>query len=183
MTRLSHNYILLQNDITLFNGILEEAICGTIYETTIKTFQRTHDGCGDYKALMAQHAGKDKWIVVLRDTTLYVNSSKWNGNTSFTLQNHVERCRAAYVDIETAAMHVPGNTLNKRTRVHIMLEYINDCMDAKICAWVAELTNGIIGTSDDFEKVVAHLMSDFPIKENTGTKRNNAHISGLGGDL
>ena len=45
-TRLSHNHLLFQNDNTLFYGILEEDVCGIIYDTTIKTFHRMHDGHG-----------------------------------------------------------------------------------------------------------------------------------------
>ena len=89
MKRLSHNHPLLQNYNTSFYGILEESVCRTIYEATIKPFQRTYDGRGSYKALMAQHNYKDKWIVVFCDTGSYVNSRKWNGNTSFTFKNHV----------------------------------------------------------------------------------------------
>ena len=64
---------------------------------------------------MDQKYGKDKWIAVLQDEKSYVNSRKWNGNTNFTVQNHVERFCADYVDIETAAIHVPGQIPNQRT--------------------------------------------------------------------
>ena len=64
-----------------------------------------------------------------------------------------------------------------------MLKSINDCMNPKICAWVAAITNKINGMNDDFKKSVAHLLPDFPIEAKTGTKQKNAHISGLGGDL
>ena len=37
--------------------------------------------------------------------------------------------------------------------------------------------------SDDLEKSVARLLSACPVEGNTGTKRNNSHISGSDGDL
>ena len=114
-TRLSHYHPLFLNYNTLFYGILEESVRGTINEATIKLFNRTHGRRGAYKALMAQNAGKDKWIFVLLYAKLYINSRKWNGNTNFTVQNHVERFCADYVDIETAAIHVPGQIPNQRT--------------------------------------------------------------------
>ena len=87
----------------------------------------------------------------LWDAKFYVNSRKWSGNTSVTLQNHVERCRAVYVDIETAAMHVPEQISNQSTWVQSLIDYINDSMDPKICAQVTAVTNEINGISDDFE--------------------------------
>ena len=44
--RLSHNHPLFRNDNEQFYGILEEAVRGTVYEATIKPFQRRADGCG-----------------------------------------------------------------------------------------------------------------------------------------
>ena len=111
-TCLSHNHPLFQNYNTLFYGILEEDVRGNIYEANIKPFQRTNDGSGACKALMAHHAGKHKCIFVLRYANSYVKSIKWNGNTSFTLQNHADRCRADYVDIKKSAMHVPEQIPN-----------------------------------------------------------------------
>ena len=128
-TRLSNNHPLFQNDNTFFYGIFWEAVCGDIYDATIKPFQRTHDLLEDYKALMGQHAGKDKWIFVLRDENSYVNSRKWNRNTSFTLQNHVERCRSAYVDIETSVMHVPEKSPTS------VLEF-RVCLTLSMLAWI-----------------------------------------------
>ena len=47
-TCISNNHPLFQNENNLFYGILEEAVCRTIYEDNIKSFQRTHVGRGDY---------------------------------------------------------------------------------------------------------------------------------------
>ena len=38
--------------------ILDVALRGTIDEASIRPFQRTGNGCGAYKALIAKHAGK-----------------------------------------------------------------------------------------------------------------------------
>ena len=55
--RLSHTHPLFRDDNEQFYWILEEAVCGTVYEATIKPFQRLADGRGSYLALIAQHAG------------------------------------------------------------------------------------------------------------------------------
>ena len=58
--RLSHNHPLFRDDNGQFYGIFEEEVRGTVYEATIKPFQRLADGRGSYLALIAQHAGRDK---------------------------------------------------------------------------------------------------------------------------
>ena len=63
--RLSHTHPLFRYDNKKFYGILEEAVRGTVYEATIKPFQRRADGRSSYLALIAQHAGRDKWIAIL----------------------------------------------------------------------------------------------------------------------
>ena len=44
--RLSKNHPIFRDDIKQLYGILEEAVRGTIYEATIKPFQRWADGHG-----------------------------------------------------------------------------------------------------------------------------------------
>ena len=63
--QLSHNHPLFRYDNEQFYGILEEEVRGTVYEATIKPFQRLTDGRGSYLPLIAQHSGRDKWIAIL----------------------------------------------------------------------------------------------------------------------
>ena len=74
--QISHNNPLFRDDNEQFYGILEEAVRGTVFEVTIKPFQRRADGRGSYLALIAQHAGQDKWIAILRTAKKYVNNRK-----------------------------------------------------------------------------------------------------------
>ena len=55
--RISHTLPLFRYDNKQFYGILEEAVCGTVYEATINPFHRRADGHDSYLALIAQHAG------------------------------------------------------------------------------------------------------------------------------
>ena len=73
---LSLNHLLYRDKKKSFFDILEVALRGTSYEDSIKPFQRTGNGRGAYKALIAQHAGKDKWVKILRDAKTYVNERK-----------------------------------------------------------------------------------------------------------
>ena len=104
-------------------------------------FQRLADGRGSYLALIAQHAGRDKWIAILRTDKEYVNNRKWDGTTTTTMQAHIEWCRESYVDWETALMHVPDQVPIKRTRVQSLLDSMDSCTDPQLCARLADISN------------------------------------------
>ena len=96
--RLSHSHPLFRDDNKQFYVILEEAVNGLVYEAAIKPFQRRADGHSSCLALIAQHAGRDKLIAILRTAKQYVNNRKWDRTTATTMQAHIERCRKSYVD-------------------------------------------------------------------------------------
>ena len=96
--QLSHNHTLFGDDNEQFYGILKETVHVTVYEATIKPFQRLADGRGSYLALIAQHAGRYKYIAILRTAKEYMNNRKWDRTTATTMQAHIERCRESYVD-------------------------------------------------------------------------------------
>jgi hypothetical protein len=181
--RLSHNHPLFRNDNKTLFGVLEVALRGTTYDASIKPFQRSSDGRKAYLALIAQHAGKDKWVKILRDAKTYVNERKWDGTTSQLLQSHVEKCRECYVDIENAAEHIKEQIPEPRTRVQSLLDSIEGCKDPNVCARVAAISNETNGMLDDFEAAVAHLIPVCPVAAKVGKKRKNAQVSGLGGNL
>ena len=91
--RLSINNSLYRDNNKSFFDILEVDLRGTNYEASLKPFQRTDNGCGAYTALIAHHAGKEKWFKILWYTKTYVNERKWDGTTSYLLQAHIEKCR------------------------------------------------------------------------------------------
>ena len=121
---LSHSHQIYCNDNTTFYSILEDAVHRTLYEASIKPFQLTRAGRSSYLALIAQHAGKYKWVVILRDVGSYVSERKCKGTTIHTLQIHVERCRAAYVKIETASQHVTEQIPNQLTHLQNFRGYV-----------------------------------------------------------
>ena len=98
-----------------------------------------------------------------------------------TLQIHIERCCATYVDIETASEHVPGQVPNHRTRVQSLLDYIEVCTNSKICACVSNISNETNGMIDDWEAAVAHLLPDCSISKRARTKCKVGDIYGVDG--
>jgi len=181
--RLSHNHPLYKDDNKQLYGILETALRGTTYDTSINSFKKTSNGRGAYMALISQHAGKDKWIKILRTAKTYVNEAKWDGQTSQLLQSHIERIRESYVDIENAAQHVKEQIPDPRTRVQSLIDSIEGCTDAKVCARVAAISNETNGMLDDFEKAVAHLTPVCPVAAKVGKKRNRISIAGVDGNI
>ena len=181
--RLSHSHALYPIDNATLYAELEEALRGTSYEASIKPFEKRRDGRGAYLALIAQHAGKDKWVAIIDEAEKYINSKKWDGTTSFTLQSHIERCRSAFVELETASQHVAHQLPNARTRVQKLLDSIEDCTDSKVAARHAAISDESNGMSEDFEKAAAYLLPVCPVAKRIGNKRKSAQISGVGGDL
>ena len=156
---------------------------GPTYEYSIKSFQRTGNGCGAYKYLIAQHAGRYKWVKILRDAITYVNERKRDGATIYLLQAHIGKCRECYVDIKNESEHVIEQVPNPHTRVQILLNSIEGCTDPKICARVAAVSNYANGMQADFELDVAILFPACPVAANVAQKRNNYQISCLGGNF
>ena len=122
---------------------------GTTYDSSINYVKKKSDGRGAYLALIAQHAGKDKWIKILHVAKTYVNEAKWDGQTSQFLQSHIERIRECHVDIVHAALHIQEQIPDSRTRVQSLIDSIEGCTDLNVCAWVTAMSNETNNMLDD----------------------------------
>ena len=100
--------------------------------------------------MIGQHAGKDKWVKILRDAKTYVNERKWDGTTSYLLQSHIEKFRGCYVVIENASENVTEQVPDPHTRVQSLLNSIEGYTDPKICDRVAAVSNESNGMQADF---------------------------------
>ena len=92
-----------------------------------------------------------------------MNTAKWNGSTSITLEDHIDKCREAYVSIKTAAMHVNEQVPNERMRVQSLLDSIDGCTDPKICSRVANINDDSNTMHKDWEAAVAYLLPVDPV--------------------
>ena len=84
---------------------------------TIKPFERSRNGRGAYLAVMANHAGDDKWDRIIETAEAYVQKKKWDGTSGVTLEYHIDKLKASYIDLEAGATHVPYTVPNARTHV------------------------------------------------------------------
>ena len=112
-----------------------------------------------------------------------MNSRKWDGTTTTTIQAHIERCREYYVDWETASLHVPDQVPIEQTRVQSLLDSMDGCTDTKVCARLAAISNESLGMLNSFENAVFHLLRYVPVTAKVSKKRKGAQISGIGGGL
>ena len=94
---------------------ISKAASGTSAESTIKTFARTKDGRGAFRALIANHA-------IARMNL--VTNIKWNGR-SYPVETHVSNHRQAADDLTECAMHISNQVPDESQRVEYLLYSIS----------------------------------------------------------
>ena len=181
--RLYHMHPIYRDNKKQFYGILGETTQGTTYEDSTKPFHRDSNGHGAYLAMIDQHAGRDKWIIIFRDAKDFFNNRMCDGTTKNILQSHIEWCRDSYVEWDTEYLHITDQVQNECTSMQSLFDYIDVCNDPKICARVAAVSNEDLGMIDNFELAVAPLLAAFPISVKVNNKSKNSQFSVVGGDL
>ena len=149
--RLLHADARYGNNNEILYGYLEEATRGSIFAASIKSYERTRNGRGAWLALNTQHAGESKWRAILKEAEHYINVIKWDGNTSTSLEKHVNNLRRYYNDMETSAEHIAYQLPNGRTKVQRFADLIEECKDPKICAAIANALDTGRNMHTDFE--------------------------------
>ena len=160
--RCSHDHPSFSDDNESVYLKLEEATRDTKFSTTIKSFKK--DGRGAYMALIAQHAGDDKWQDILRKGLHILHSQKWNGQSNYSLEKHCQAHRSAYNSIVEAAMHIPYEVPNEHSRVSFLLESLN-CKDPELLAATAFIkqNHDLQGPRFHFEAAVACILPEDPV--------------------
>ena len=101
---------------------LEEALRGSIYAASLKTYQRNKDGRSALISIRNQYAGKDKWEAELRKQDDLIHNRKWRAQSSFSLEKFISQHRNAFVSMQQCAQHVTFQLPNEYTRVGYLLE-------------------------------------------------------------
>lgn len=185
IARASHDHALFQTDNAKVYFYVEEATRTTAIAASIKPYQRTKDGRGAWKALIAQYAGRDKWEAEIQRQEQLLHTRKWKGQSNFTLEGFVSQHRNAFVSMTACAEHVQYQLPNEHSRVGFFLEGI-ECSDAGLQAAMASIRTDIgpTGMRNDFERAVAHILPYDPVaKKRANAKRSSALISGVDGDV
>ena len=162
VSRASFDHALYGTDNAKVYGFIEEAVRTSQYNASIKPYQRTKDGRGAYRALVAQHAGKDKWEKELRNQEDIVMNRIWKGNSSsFPLESYIQMHRQAYISMVQCSDHVAFQVPNPRTRVKHMLDNI-DCTDPELLSLLALVKNDDVLMSN-FEEAAAMILPGCPV--------------------
>ena len=125
MARLSHTHALYSYDNSKFCRMMEEAVHGTAYETSIEHFRIIGDGRGAYRSLLAQHYEEEKWTQILRSASEYVSQRNWDSIKSNGMSNNLEKAVETLLSVNPVAnklgkkrknAQVSGVTGQKKTR-------------------------------------------------------------------
>ena len=179
--RASHDHALYRSDNAKVYSFIEEAVRSSQYNASIKPFQRAKDGRGAYRALVSQHAGKDKWEAELRMQEDRVINRIWKGNASaFTLEAYIQMHRQAFISMAQCADHVSFQVPNDRTRVKHMVDNIQ-CADPELLSLLALVKNDDTLMSD-FEAAATMILPACPVArrvKQTGKGNDSANIGSL----
>ena len=109
MARLPHTHALYSYDNSKFCRMMEEAVHGTAYETSIEHFMINGDGRGAYRFLLAQYYEGEKWTHIPRSASKYASQRNWDSIESNRMSNDLEK------DVETLLLVDPvANKLDKK---------------------------------------------------------------------
>ena len=180
IARANHTHALYREDNQSIYYYLEEATRGTSFVASIKPFQHAKDGRGAWLAIIAQYAGQDKWEAVLKKHDDLLHTTKWKGQSNFSLDRFVAQHRNAYVSMVQCAEHVQFQLPNEYTRVGYLLDAI-ECSDAPLQAAMALVRNDTAATGkrNDFESAAAFLLPHDPVAKKRQTKRPHADIASV----
>lgn len=179
--RASHDHALYRSDNAKIYSFIEEAVRSSQYNASIKPFQRAKDGRGAYKALVSQHAGKDKWEAELKVQEDRVMNRVWKGNASaFPLESYIQMHRQAFMSMIQCADHVSFQVPNERTRVKHMIDNIQ-CSDPELLSLLALVKNDD-NLMSDFEAAATMILPACPVArrvKQSGKEKGSATIGSL----
>ena len=161
-------------DNTKVFQIIQDMVQGTSFESSIKSFQRSRNGRGAYRALCQHNLGSSKWDKIIEEAETYVMKREWNGkNYRFTLRNHINKHREAHNEMMRASQFVEYELPNEHTRVGRLIKSIVN-RDPSIVSAVTHI-QGNTEQRNDFELAADFLLLTAPkLKENPQNHRISA---------
>jgi len=169
--RLPHSGPIFKDDNKTVFLMISKAVAGTSVESTIKSFSRSKDGRGAYKALVANHAGDEKYRAIVKARMNLLQNIKWNGR-SYPLEQHVSNHRTAVDDLNDCASHINNAVPNMSQRVEYLLESIN-CQDSSLQAAMGNIRADTNNMRSNFEAAASHLIEVDPFRRASRQQGNN----------
>lgn len=172
----SHKHPMFKDDNAQLYYLLEKATRGTVYASSLKTYQKTKNGRGALLSIRNQYAGIDKWDVELEKQVESISKTEWTGQSNYSLEQFVAMHRNAYEAIQLCAQHVPHQIPDGYTRVKQFLSKVKTSDHGLQAAIAAVKTDkDVNGMLYDFEKMVTYILPFDPVthKRASGSKRNH----------
>ena len=169
--RLPHSGPIFKDDNKTVFLMISKAVAGTSVESTIKSFSRSKDGHGAYKALVANHAGDEKYRAIVKARMNLLQNIKWNGR-SYPLEQHVSNHRTAVDDLNDCASHINNAVPNMSQRVEYLLESII-CQDSSLQAAMGNIRANTNNMRSNFEAAASHIIEVDPYRRSSNQQGNN----------
>ena len=181
IARYSHVHALFSVDNGAVFDDLEEATRGTKYQNTVSTFKRAKNGRGAYMALKTQYTGSAVWDRKKSDAMEFLQSRKFTGTSSITLEAFLGQHRSTFVTLERCAENITCQLPDERTRVQFLLDNIlAEDFNVKAALSSIRLDDTPGGMRNNFERAVAFLMPTDPVeKKKAKNKRSIAEVSAV----
>eukprot|EP00957_Ditylum_brightwellii_P025687 1943140-Ditylum_brightwellii.AAC.1 len=100
-----HMHSLFCEDNATVYYCLEEAVQGTQYASTLKSFQQIKNGRGALSLIIQQFARANKWQTELSMRDKFMYKKVWNGQMLYPLEMFIAQHRGAFIAMKEAAEH------------------------------------------------------------------------------
>ena len=141
--------------------ILQDMVQGTSFESSIKTFQKAHDGRRAYLTLCQHNLGSSKWDKIIDEAETYVIRRGWNRkNLRITLRSHVSKHREVHNEMMRTSQFVDYKLPNDHTRVGCLKKSITN-RDSSIVSAIIHI-QGNQHQRNDFEAATDFLLLTAP---------------------
>ena len=161
--RLSHTHALFKMDNAEVFDIIEQAVRGSDIAATIAQYRRNRNGRGALQAIMNQHAGPRVWEDLVKSAKeVLAGGRKWTGTTAFTIAQHCNVHRKAFIALGEAAENVAVQIPDERTRVTNLMDSF-DTVDPTVLAALSLVRQDELVKRVDFEATVTFLIQSCPV--------------------
>ena len=134
-------------------------------------------------ALKEQHTGPAMWDKKKTSTMEFLQSRKFLGTGTNTLESFLGQHRAAYATLQRCADNVNCQLPDERSRVQYLLDNIQaDDSNVKAALSSIRMNDTPTGMRNNFEAAVAFLLPTDPVPKKGKGKRANAEISATAGE-
>ena len=176
--RMTHSHHMFAVDNRSLYELLEQALQSTSLEGTISPFKKTHNGRAAFKAVVAQHAGKDKWKAMIKGAQDRLTTPYTGTNPNYSFDKHANNMRLQYANISKAEQHTPHQLANDTSKCNALFETIEPCKDPLFLSGVAECRRDS-NKNTDFEEMLAYLNAFCPVattmkKKGGGSRKRSA---------